>query len=77
MKGIIRKVKRVQERVHKQIADKTDRSSLFSRGLAYEGFDGGYLSALSDVLLALNGVTPNRNGWWNEDKDEDDRPKED
>ena len=28
------------------------------------GYHGGYLAALDDVLLALNGVTPNRNGWW-------------
>jgi hypothetical protein len=34
-------------------------------GLASEGYSGGYRDALSDVQLVLNGVRPNRRGWWN------------
>ena len=36
----------------------------FARGIAVDGFNGGYQAALDDVLLALNGVVPQRNGWW-------------
>jgi hypothetical protein len=40
------------------------RSGLYSRGLASEGYDGGYRDAIDDVMLFLNGVTPDRRGWW-------------
>jgi len=33
-------------------------------GLASEGYAGGYRDALSDVLLLLNGVKPNRRHYW-------------
>jgi hypothetical protein len=33
-------------------------------GLASEGYAGGYRDALDDVLLALNGVKPNRRFYW-------------
>jgi len=36
----------------------------FAAGLASEGYMGGYRDALNDALLAMNGVTPNRNRWW-------------
>lgn len=65
-KGIKRQIEKVQRKIHKQIRSETNKDSLYSRGLAYEGYKGGYLAALNDVLLALNGVTPNRDGWWEE-----------
>jgi len=72
-KGIKRKIKIVMKNVQNQIRIATDQDSLFSRGLSREGYDGGYEAALSDVMLALNGVKPcNRpNFWpefWKEDK---------
>ena len=36
----------------------------FAAGLASEGYVGGYRDALSDVILAMNGITPNTRGWW-------------
>ena len=36
----------------------------YGGGLSSEGYVGGYRDALSDVLLAMNGVTPDRRGWW-------------
>ena len=62
-KGIVRKIKIALDNVHEEIVRSTDRSNQYSKGLAYEGYNGGYLAALNDVLLALNGVTPQRNGW--------------
>lgn len=36
----------------------------YAAGLASEGYAGGYLAALSDVRLALNGVRPNNSRYW-------------
>jgi hypothetical protein len=35
------------------------------------GYAGGYIAALDDVLLALNGVRPGRNGWWDNKESEE------
>ncbi len=50
--------------VKNAIVDNTNRESVFSVGLAGEGYKGGYLDALRDVSLLLNGVIPNREFWW-------------
>jgi hypothetical protein len=68
-KGVTRKVQRARRRIQAQIASSINGDDKYSRGLAYEGYNGGYMQALDDVLLALNGANPNRNGWWDE-KDE-------
>lgn len=39
----------------------------YAAGLASEGYNGGYRDALDDVLLLLNGIVPNRGGWWHGD----------
>lgn len=67
-RGIKKKLCRAQERVAAHIGRSTDQSSLFSRGLSGEGYDGGYRDALADVLLLLNGVFPcNRPEYWREE----------
>ena len=63
-KGIVRKVIRARRNVEKEIQRSTDDESMFDRGLSFEGYNGGYINALDDVLLALNGVTPRRYSWW-------------
>lgn len=65
-KGIKRPVAQVIRKIQHEIGASIDRSNRFSSGLAYEGYNGGYLDALRDVTLALNGVRPRRNGWWDE-----------
>jgi len=40
-----------------------DRNNKYSKGLAHEGYKGGYLHALYDVSLLLNGVIPNGRIW--------------
>lgn len=72
-KGIKRLLDKAYKNVSNQIKMDTDQSSLYSKGLSGEGYDGGYRDALQDVLLALNGVLPNRNGWWEENKRKNDR----
>jgi hypothetical protein len=37
---------------------------LYARGLASEGYNGGYRDALDDCILLLSGVSPNRGNWW-------------
>lgn len=58
-KGIKRKLNKVTQKVRKRINDSTDRDSLYSRGLSVEGYNGGYIQALSDVRLVLDGIHPN------------------
>jgi len=55
----------VRNRIQEQISANYDdnRDSRYAV-LAQEGYNGGYLNALDDVLLFLRGVRPNRNNWW-------------
>ncbi len=57
--------------VKHEIAQSTDQASVYSRGLASEGYSGGYADALMDVLLVLDNVIPNRHNYWAID----DKPK--
>lgn len=58
-KGIKRKIRRALNRVDQLISDHANRSeSIYSKGLAPEGYHGGYSAALRDVLLALDGMPP-------------------
>ena len=63
-KGILRLIDVALENVGGEISSSRNESSLFSRGLSGEGYNAGYRDALHDVINALNGVTPKRNGWW-------------
>lgn len=68
-KGIKRKIRRAQIRIQKEINDTASSGDLYARGLASEGYAGGYLAALSDVLLALNGSMPCvRPDYWRDNK---------
>jgi hypothetical protein len=63
-KGIKRLVNVAYESATAEIQAHASRGGKYAHGLASEGYNGGYRDALADVLLALNGVTPSRNGWW-------------
>jgi len=68
-KGIKRKIKIAMKNISNNIENATNQNNLWSRGLAREGFDGGYEAALSDVLLVLSGGEPcSRPEFWKEDK---------
>jgi len=64
-KGIKRKIAIAQENIEEYIKRGIDRDSPYSGPLAYEGYNAGYLDALSDVRLSLNGQRPcKRPDWW-------------
>lgn len=52
------KIGRAIERVNREIAESIHQDSLFSRGLAREGYLGGYVQALMDVRGILRGIEP-------------------
>lgn len=52
-------ISKVGESIRKEHSKFTDQNSLYSRGLSSEGYDGGYMQALQDVLLFMNGNIPN------------------
>jgi len=62
-RGIKRKVKKALARVSKEIEDNRGSGDLFSRGLASEGYAGGYAAALRHVLLALDGTGIDSRYW--------------
>ena len=47
----------------RKISDFSKGGSFYARGLASEGYDGGFRDALDDVLLLLNNVEPQREYW--------------
>jgi hypothetical protein len=67
-KGIKRLLRLVKSNINRQLESEYDPTSKYSV-LRLEGYNGGYRDALMDVALALNGITPDRNGWWNASKD--------
>ncbi len=52
-------ISQVNANIRKEHSASINQDSLYSRGVAWEGYDGGYMQALSDVLLFMNGVIPN------------------
>jgi ribosomal protein L32E len=65
-KGIQKKIRRALRRI--QAEQRGYGDGKYARGLASEGYSGGYAQALRDVSLLLNGVDPNdgRNYWTDE-----------
>ena len=57
-------IRQAHENVCEQIKEFSKRSEVAS-AMAGEGYNGGYRDALNDVILVLNGILPDRNGWWN------------
>lgn len=55
-RGIRKAIYRARKLVKAEIRANHSSGGLHARGLSGEGYAGGYLQALSDVLLALDGV---------------------
>lgn len=65
---VTKRMDRAIKKVMQAITGSTDRNDKFSRGLSGEGYDGGYLAALSDVQLVMNGARPCvRPNYWEDD----------
>ena len=63
-KELLMRINVATERTDESIKASTNRDSLHSRGLASEGYLGGYRDALQDVVLLINGTIPNRRQLW-------------
>jgi len=65
MRGMKKLLQAVTREVSAEISD-LSKGGHYAAGLASEGYAGGYLDALYDVLLALNDVETNRRSlrWW-------------
>lgn len=59
----IQRIEKAARNVRGDISVMANSDSKFARGLASEGYLGGYRDALYDVILLLNGTTPDRK-WW-------------
>ncbi len=57
-------IENASKKVQAEITGQTDQNNKYSTGLAYEGWQGGYLAALHDVLLLMHGVLPNTRNYW-------------
>lgn len=69
---LVAQIRDTRRAVTRDIEDEADRRGLgvYARHLAAEGYNGGYRDALDDVLLVLEGTTPDRmdNRWWQRSK---------
>jgi hypothetical protein len=61
-KAIREEIARAYESVKKEIS--CHDGSFYARGLAGEGWAGGYAAAMQDMLLAIRGVKPNTRSYW-------------
>lgn len=64
-KGIKRQIDAASKKVRQEISYNS-RGGFVAGALASEGYAGGYLQALSDVQLLLNGVRPNTRDYWDD-----------
>ncbi len=63
-RNVLRRMARVREVVSASIAANREGGK-YARGLASEGFDGGYLQALDDIEGALrHGYPSDHRGYW-------------
>lgn len=65
---LIGMINRVADRVNADIAAYSEGGGKYRRGLAREGYLGGYLQALRDVDLASSGARPNTRRFWDDEK---------
>lgn len=62
-RGIKRRVRAVLVAVNAEISAQSSEGRI-AAAMATEGYRGGYADALRDVLLALDGIQPDRRGYW-------------
>lgn len=63
---VIAAIKNVNEEISVNSRDKLKAPGApnYAAGLASEGYVGGYVDALRDILLLLDGCEPQRRGYW-------------
>lgn len=64
-KEFFTRLKDAREKVNREIAGNSSSGGLYARGLASEGYAGGYRDALSDCEAMLRHGCPHDNrGYW-------------
>lgn len=64
-RDVAKKIRAARTAVLAEIAANANRGGLYARGLAGEGYAGGYSDALDDVMLLLvSNTVPERRGYW-------------
>lgn len=63
-RGIRRQILTALKNTNKEITNNSSVGGMYARGLASEGYAGGYRDALHDVLSALDGNHPHRYPYW-------------
>ena len=62
---VLRRIEAVRAVVRAEIKANSDQGGIYARGLANEGFAGGYLQAIDDIEAALRHGYPNdHRGYW-------------
>lgn len=61
-KGIKRRLAGVRSGIEAELRIGHEGLGMYGRAMQREGYVGGYLQALTDVELALNGIHPDQNG---------------
>lgn len=61
-KGIQKRLRIARSRVQAEITAFASQGGKYARGLAGEGYLGGYMDCIDDVLLALRGIRPPNRG---------------
>ena len=66
-KELLKHISKARNKVQSEItAYVQSYDSKYVRGLASEGYNGGYRDALDDVMLLLNDVRPTRHDFWDD-----------
>ena len=65
--GIKRQLRAALTAAEQDIADHARTGGFFGRGVANEGYAGGYAQACRDVLAALDGVPASSSRFWPEE----------
>lgn len=67
--NMLGRIKRAREKVDKEISNNASRGGAYARGLANEGWAGGYRQALDDVeAMLIHGFPNDPRHYWSDDK---------
>lgn len=69
MKSKKKLIEAALKKVNAEISGIASHGGIYARGMASEGYAGGYRDALDDILLLLNGVIPHRRNYWQTETD--------
>lgn len=61
---IMKQLSAALSNVNAEISGIASSGGKYGRAMSGEGYSGGYRDALNDVILLLNGVTPDRRNYW-------------